>query len=66
VLVALFPAIFKGIRLVVKAVGLVDSVLDEFDRENQKEQDKLAGPRRKMSEIYVKVSNSAGKEKASK
>lgn len=65
-IVSLFPAIFKGVRLVLKAVTLIDSVLDEFEREDRKKQDELAGPRRKQSEIYRDVSNSAGKENKSK
>jgi hypothetical protein len=60
--VALLPTIFKGVRLAIKGIGLLDSLLDECERESRKEQGKLAEARRKMAEVYAKVSNSTGKE----
>lgn len=55
-------AIFKTLRTVIKAIGLVDAFLDELEREKAAKQAEKDKARQRMSEIYQKASNLAGKE----
>ncbi len=48
---SVFPAIRKGLRLVIKVIGFIDGILDESDRERAKEQAVKEAALRKMNNI---------------
>lgn len=60
-LVSVLTSAYKGLRLVIKAVGFIDGVIDEYERETAVKQAEIDAARKKMSEIYQQASNNIPK-----
>lgn len=54
-------SILKNLRKAIKVIGLLDALIDEFERESVIEQAEKDRARQRMSEIYKEASNLAGK-----
>lgn len=54
-------SIFSTLRTAIKAVGLIDDFLDEYETESAARQAEIARKKKAMKDIAIKAADLAGK-----